>query len=82
MGRGTTDMVAPEEEVMVGVGIVLTGGHKVHFLRGVGLVLTTAEAVAAAQSMISTMVQLMTRIGVLNMEDTAGIYFNPEGFEL
>lgn len=72
MVRGMKDLAALEEEVMVGVQIVLTGGHLAHCIIG-DQVLIMVEL--EAQCMIDTMVQLaqlMTVRGAQSMADTAG----------
>lgn len=60
-------MIALKEEVMVGMGLVLTEGHQVQCIAG-GQVLTMV--VLAALFMIGTMGQHMTGTGVLIMVGT------------
>lgn len=69
--RGETDMIVPEE-AMGGMQIVLIGGHQVQC--PVEVVQVLIMVVLAAQSMIGTMVHLMTGTGALNTEDIAGGY--------
>lgn len=78
--RGVTGIViALEEEVMVGVGLVLTEGHQVQCIAG-AQVLTMVVLAAlfmigtVALHMTGTGVLIMVGTGVLNMADIGGTH--------
>lgn len=70
-------MIALKEEVMVGVGLVLTEGHQVQCIAGAQVLTMVVMAAlfmigTMGQHMIGTGVLIMVGTGVLNMADTEG----------